>query len=133
MPLLLSELCFTHSFDLFLFEGRELDNDSFRLHRLELIEIDVANLLVPQIYVLIGFGAFCEHDRFYLVRNENENSALSSSARDNSALFFYKATALVESYLHALFNHLVDRDQILRDDQNMQDILNVGLLTFFAE
>ena len=64
---------------------------------------------------------------------ENEHSTLSSSARDKSALFFDEATALVKSYLHALFNNLADRDQFFRDGPNMQEILNVGLLTFFAE
>ena len=52
---------------------------------------------------------------------------------DESALFFNEETVLVASCLHALFNNLVDRDEILRDDRNLQDILNVGLLTFFIE
>ena len=67
------------------------------------------------------------------MRIENEHSALSSFARDESALFFYEATTLVESNLHTLFNNLADIDQILRDGRNMQDILNVGFLTFVAE
>ena len=62
------------------------------------------------------------------MRIEDEHSAHSSSARDESALFFDEATAL-----HALLNNLADRDQILRDGGNMQDIFNVGFLTFFAE
>ena len=64
---------------------------------------------------------------------ENEHSALSLSASDELALFFYEATTLVESNLHPLLNNLADQDQILRDGGNMQDIFNVGLLTFFAE
>ena len=67
------------------------------------------------------------------MRIENEHSALSSSTRDASALFFDETTSLVESNLHALFNNSADRDQILRDSRNMQDIFNVGFLTFFAE
>ena len=52
MSLLLAELAsFAYAFNLLLFECWESDDDSFRLHRLELIEIDVANLLVPQLYV----------------------------------------------------------------------------------
>ena len=98
VPVLLSELAsFTHSFNLLLFEDQELDDNSFRLYRLELTEIDVANPLLPQLYVRIVFGAFCEHGRFHLVWIENEHSALSSSTRDKSALFFNEATALVES------------------------------------
>ena len=53
--------------------------------------------------------------------------------RDDSALFFDETTTLVESNLHAFLNNLANQDQILRGSQNMQDIFNVGLLTFFAE
>ena len=67
------------------------------------------------------------------MRIENEHSALSSSTRDDSILFFDETTALVELNLHAVLNNLAERDQILRDSWNMQDIFNVGLLTFFAE
>ena len=63
------------------------------------------------------------HGRFYLMRIEDEHSAL----------FFDEAPFLVESNLHPLLNHLDDRDQILRDGGYMQDIFNVGLLTYFAE
>ena len=132
--MLLSELvgC-TYAFNLLLFQCREPDDDSFRLHRLAFIEIDVANLLVPQLYVRIGFGSFCKHGRFHLVQIENEHSTPASSASDESALFFDEATVLVESNLHALFNNLADRDQIIRDGRDMQNILNVSLLTFFAK
>ena len=67
------------------------------------------------------------------MRVEDEHPALSSSARDDSAFFFDKAPFLVESNLHALLNHLADRDQILCDGGNMQYIFNVCLLTSFAE
>ena len=79
-----------------------------------------------------AFRAFCEHGRFHLVRIENEHSALSSSVHDYSTLFFDETTALVESNLHPLLNNLADRDQILRDGRYMQDIFDVGLLTFFV-
>ena len=132
--MLLAELaCFTYAFNLLLFECRESDYDPFLLHRLELIEIDVANSLVPQLCVGIGFHAFCEHGRSYLVQIENEHSALSSFVRDDSALFFDEITALVESNLHSLLNNLADRDKILRDSWNMQDNVNVRFLTFFVE
>ena len=131
--MLLAELArFAYTFNLLLFECRESDDDSFRFHRFEFVEIDVANSLVPQL-VGVDFRAFCEHGRFHLVRIENEHSAFSSSARDDSALFFVEAPVLVELYLHPLLNHLADRDQILRAGRYMKDIFNVRLLTFFAE
>ena len=64
---------------------------------------------------------------------ENEHSALSLSASDELALFFYEATTLVKSNLHPFLNNLADKDQILRDGRYMQDILNVSLVTFSAE
>ena len=67
------------------------------------------------------------------MRIENEHPALSSSARDDSALFFDDAPVLVESDLHSLLNHLAERDQIFRDSGNMQDIFNVCLLISFAK
>ena len=67
------------------------------------------------------------------MRIENEHPAVSSFPCDEPTLFFDEATTLVESNLHALFNKLAIRDQIFGDGWNMQDILNVGLLTFFAE
>ena len=106
--------CFAHAFNLLLVECQESDDDSFRLHLLEFVEIDVANLLAPQFYVRISFRAFCEHGRFHLVRVENEYSAFSSFERDDSALFVDEAPVLVKSDLHTLLNHLADRDQILR-------------------
>ena len=94
----------------------------------------MANSLVLELYVQIDFGTFCEHGRIHLdMRIENEHLALSSSASDESALFLSEGTALIESNLHALFNKLADRDQILRDGWYMRDILNVCLVTFFAE
>ena len=67
------------------------------------------------------------------MRIENEHLALSSSARDDSVLFFDEAPVLVESDLHSLLNHLADRDQNFRDSGNMHVIFNVCLLTSFAE
>ena len=80
----------------------------------------MANSLVPQLYVGVGFRVFCEHGGFHLVRVEDEHPALSSSTRDDSAFFFDEAPFLVESDLHALLNHLANRDQILRDSGYMQ-------------
>ena len=93
----LAELArFAYAFNLLLFECRESDDDSFRLHCLKFVEIDVANSLVPQLYVGIDFRAFCEHGRLHLVRIEDEHSALSSSAHDDSTLFSNEAPFFVE-------------------------------------
>ena len=67
------------------------------------------------------------------MRIENEHPTLSSYAHEDLAFFCNEAPFLVESNLHALLNHLSDRDQILCDGGNMQDIFNVCLLTSFTK
>ena len=48
VPMLLAELASgTQAFNLFLLECREPDDGPFRLHRLELFKVDMANPLVP--------------------------------------------------------------------------------------
>ena len=48
LPMLLAELArLTYAFGLSLFEDWESDDDSFRLHCLKLLKVDVANPLVP--------------------------------------------------------------------------------------
>ena len=60
--MLLAELAsFTHSGNLLLCKSRESDDDSFRLHSLELLEIGVAYPLEPQLYVGVGSLALGIH------------------------------------------------------------------------
>ena len=73
------------------------------------------------------------HGWFHLVRIRNEHSTFSSSSSDDSTLLFDEATSVVESNLHALLHNLVNWDQILCYVRNMQDILNVCLITFILE
>ena len=71
--MLFAELaCFAHSFNSFRFEGRESEYDSLRLHSAEPLEVYVADSLVPQLDVCLGFETFDVHVRFYLVRVEDE-------------------------------------------------------------
>mgnify|MGYP000550673338 CR=1 FL=1 len=132
--MLLAELAsFTQSNNLLLYKGRESDDDSFRLHSFELLEIDVADPFVPQLYVGVGSMALSKHCRFHLVRIEDEHSSFSSSASYDSAFLFDEAATFVELNLHDLFHDLADRDQILYSSWHMQDILDIGLIVVFAE
>ena len=124
---------FIYSYNLLFNEGRESDDDAFRLHSLEFLDIDVAYPLVPQIYVSVGLSALGIHCRFHLVRIEDEHSAFSSITSNNSAFLFDDTPSIVEPNLHALFHDLADRDQILRYCWNMQDVLDVGLVALFTE
>ena len=77
--------------------------------------------------------ALGKHCRFHLVRIENKHLTFSSTARDNSAFLFYEVSFIVELNFRALFHNLANRDQILRYCRNMQDALDVGLVTLFTE
>ena len=46
---------------------------------------------------------------------------------------FDEAPLIVESYLHPLFNNLTDQDQIFGDSEDMQYVLEVGLVAFVAK
>ena len=71
--MLFTELaCFAHSVDSFRFEGRESEYDSLRLHSAKPLEVYMANPLVSQLDVCLGFVTFGVHGRFYLVRFEDE-------------------------------------------------------------
>ena len=77
--------------------------------------------------------ALAKHCRFHLVRLEDKHSSLSSTLSDNPAFLFDEAPIVVEANLHAPFHDLADRDQILHYRYNMQDVLDLGLVTLFAE
>ena len=59
------------------------------------------------------------------VRIENKHSAFSPSSSDELAVLFYKADSVVEMNLHALLHNLANRDQIFCYCSNVQDILDV--------
>ena len=71
--MLFAELaCFAYSVDSFRIEGRESEYESLRLHSAEPLEVYVADSLVPQLDVCLGFETFGVLGRFYLVRVEDE-------------------------------------------------------------
>ena len=78
MSALLAKLaCLTNTRSLFPCKIRESDDDSFGLHVLELLEIDVVDSLVPQFQVGFNFEAFCKHKELHLLRFEDELLAFS--------------------------------------------------------
>ena len=104
---LLAELaCFTYARNLFLAECRESDYDSFQLHVLEFLEIDVADFLVPQIQVSFDFEAFCKHGELYLIWFQDKHSAFSLTVSYQSPFSLNKAPFIIELYLHDLFDNL---------------------------
>ena len=107
LSVLFAELAsLTYTYNILLSESREFDDDSFQLHSLELLEIDVAYPLVLQLYVGVGSLALGIHCRSQLVRVEDEHSTFSPTTSDKSAFFFDEASSIVEANLHALFNYL---------------------------
>ena len=91
---------------------RESEYDSFRLHVLKLLEIDMANSLVPQVQVGFDFEALCKHGRFYLGRCEDKHATFTTAVSYDLIASFDEAPIIVESYLHSLFDNLTDRDQV---------------------
>ena len=91
----------------------------------------MANSLVPQLDVHLGFETFGILGRFHLVRIEDEHSTFSLSPNYESTIFFYKASFVVETNLHALLKDLADRDQCFSYCRYMQDVFDASLFTFF--
>ena len=99
---------FAYACNLLADKDRESDDDSFQLHSFELLDINVANPFMLQLYVGVGSMALRKHCRFHLVRIEDEHLTFSSSASDKSAFFFNEASSIVETNLHALFHYLAN-------------------------
>ena len=99
---------FAYACNLLLGKGWEFDDDSFRLHSFELLEINVVNPFVSQLYVVVGSMALGIHCRLYLVRIKDENPTFSSTASDKSCFFFNEASVVVEVNVHALFRYLTN-------------------------
>ena len=73
----------------------------------------MADSLVPQLDVRLGFETFGIHGRFHLVRIENEHTAFSPSLSYESNIFLNEAIFIVGTNLHALLLDLANQDQIL--------------------
>ena len=131
---LLSELtCVTYARNLLRGKVRESEYGFFRLHVLKLLEIDVANSLVPHVQVGFDFEALCKHGRFYLGRCEDKHVTFTTAMSYELITSFDEAYLIVESYLHPLFDNLTYRDQIFSDSGDMQYVLDVDLVAFVAE
>ena len=102
---MLSELaCFAYARDLLRGKVRESEYDSFGLHLLKLLEIDMANSLVPYIQIGFDFEAFCKHGRLHFVRLEDENlTFLSIVSYELSVFSTNHPSLLIQPHLHALF------------------------------
>jgi hypothetical protein len=100
--------CFAYARDLLRGKARKSEYDSFGLHVLKLLEIDMADSLVPYVQVGLGFQALCEHGRFDLGRCEDEHTAFSATVSYDSVVFFDEAPLIVEAYLHSLLDYLTD-------------------------
>ena len=110
LSVLFSELTsVTYASNLLLSEGRESDDNSFRLHSFELLEIDVASPLVSHLYVGVGSLTLGIHCIFHLVRVEDEHLTFSPTTCDKSVTFFFnESSSIIEANLHALFVYLAN-------------------------
>ena len=100
--------CFAYARDLLRGKTRKSEYDSFGLHILELLKINMADSLVPYVQVGLGFEALCEHSRFDLGRCEDKHTTFTTTVSYDSAVFFDEAPLIVEAYLHSLLDYLTD-------------------------
>ena len=100
--------CFAYARDILRGKAWKAEYYSFGLHVLELLEIDMADSLMPYVQVGLGFKALCEHSRFDLGRCEDKHTAFSATVSYDSVVFFDEAPLIVEAYLHSLLDYLTD-------------------------
>ena len=90
---------FAYPRDFFCGKARESEYDSFGLHILKPLEINMANSLVSYIQVGFDFEALCVHGRFDLGRCEDEHTAFSTAVSYDSVAVFSRFP-LVVGILH---------------------------------
>mgnify|MGYP000205663853 CR=1 FL=1 len=125
--------CFAYARDFLRGKTRKSEYDSFGLHILELLKINMADSLVPYVQVGFNFEALCKHGQFNLGRWEDKHAAFSAPVNYDSVTFFNETPLIIESYLHSLINDLTDGDQIFGDIGDMQCVFEIGLVAIIAE
>ena len=100
--------CFAYARNLLRGKARESEYDSFGLHILKLLKINMADSLVPFVRVEFDFEALCKHGRFDLGRCEDKHTAFSAAVSYDSVAFFDEAPLIIKSYLHSLLDYLTD-------------------------
>ena len=71
--------------------------------------VDVADRLVPQVYIRFDLLSFHKHGGTNIVRVEDEHPPFSTSSRDYTVFVLNEATVVSESNLHALIDNLSHR------------------------
>ena len=100
--------CFQYAYDLLCGKARKSEYDSFGLHILKLLKINMADSLVPYVQVRFDFETLCKHGRFDLGRCEDKHTAFSAAVSYDSVAFFNEAPLIIKSYLHSLLDYLTD-------------------------
>ena len=86
---------FAYARDLLRSKVWKSEYDSFGLHVLKLLEIDMANSLVPHIHVRLNFGALCKHGRFDLGRCEDKHATFTAAVSYDLIASFDEAPIIV--------------------------------------
>jgi hypothetical protein len=99
----------------------QTENYLFRLQVFKPPKVDVANLLVPQVDIRIGFLTLCEQSGVGAIVStvEDEHPPFFASSRNNPAFLLDEGSEVRKPNLHPLVDHLSDRDQVLRNRQNV--------------
>ena len=107
-PVLLPELASFTYLGLLAAELRQSINHMFRLHFLKLLEVDVADPLVPQVDVPLNLLSFCKHNTANIIRFEDKHPPVSAPLPNNLAFFLDEAPEMREPDLHPLVDDLPD-------------------------
>ena len=94
-------------------------NHVFRLQLLKLLEIDLADFLVPQVDIRLDHLPFREHSGTHIIPFEDKHPPISASLRNNFALILNEAPKVRKPHLHPLVDNLTDGHQVLRDCRNV--------------
>jgi hypothetical protein len=84
-------------------------------------KVDVANPLVPQVDIRLGFLSLSEQSGVGAIISmvEDEYPLYSASSRSNPAFLLNDGSEVRKPNLHPLVNDLSDRDQVLRNRRNV--------------
>ena len=73
---------------------------------MKLLEVDVADLLMPQLDVRLNLLPFREHNGVDIIRFEDKHPPIAMPLPDDFAFFFDEAHEMCESDLHPLVDNL---------------------------
>jgi hypothetical protein len=113
----------------------QTENHMFRLQVLKPPKVDVADPLVPQVDIRLGFLSLREQGGVGSIVStvEDKHPPVFASSRNNPAFLLDEGSEVCKSDLHSLVDDLSDRDQVLRNRRNVQHVHKFPFLSDAAQ